>query len=107
MPVVVQLWGSIFMLGLVLLVGGGIKLVSKIGLVAFGVALLTLTLTLTPTLTPTPTPTPTPTLTLTRCGVAHLPWLLRLAAGRAPPVGGGRRLPGRRQQRRQRRQQRQ
>jgi len=37
----VQLWGSVFMLGLVLLVGGGIKLVSKIGLVAFGVALLT------------------------------------------------------------------
>ena len=36
-----QLWGSVFMLGLVLLVGGGIKLVSKIGLVAFGVALLT------------------------------------------------------------------
>ena len=35
-----QLWGSVFMLGLVLLVGGGIKLVSKIGLVAFGVALL-------------------------------------------------------------------
>ena len=31
-----QLWGSVFMLGLVLLVGGGIKLVSKIGLVAFG-----------------------------------------------------------------------
>ena len=36
-----QLWGSVFMLGLVLLVGGGIKLVSKIGLLAFGVALLT------------------------------------------------------------------
>ena len=36
-----QLWGSVFMLGLVVLVGGGIKLVSKIGLLAFGVALLT------------------------------------------------------------------